>query len=80
MTNVVELAQWRAHKAAQSAELPALECPKCEAICQAVKVDEEGATVYRCVGAEHRAFAWRITEDGSMLSGLRGTRSVYLTP
>jgi formate hydrogenlyase subunit 6/NADH:ubiquinone oxidoreductase subunit I len=77
MPNVVSLTQWREQKSAQIATLPALECPKCEDVCPAQSLTEEGATVYRCTNPAHRAFSWRIAEDGSMLSGVKGNRPYY---
>lgn len=74
MNNVVVLNDWRAAKAAQMAQMPELECPRCWVSRKAVNVTPEGMETYRCVGPGHRPFFWRIDVDGAMLAGKVGKR------
>lgn len=74
MTTVVEIQGWRARKAAAVAAAPPLECPTCETVCQAVNVDADQCTTYRCAGHGHLALTWRIDASGDMLRGASGRR------
>lgn len=71
---VVQFQGYKDRKAAELATYPALECPKCDALCAPHKVDDLQAVHYRCAGNGHRAHTWRIAEDGVMLSGAKGNR------
>lgn len=66
---IIEMKGWRERQKAQAKELPALECPKCETECSALRTDTHGSTIYRCAGNGHRALTWRIDVDGAMLHG-----------
>lgn len=74
---VIEMSTWRQRVTDILASYPALECPKCETLCQPVKIDAEGSVIHRCQGNGHRAMSWRIAQDGSMLRGLTG-RNPYI--
>lgn len=71
---VIQIEGFKAKKAAELAEYPALECPVCDTLCLPVKVDSEGSVHHHCKGNGHRAMTWRIASDGSMLRGRTGKR------
>lgn len=74
MTNVIEMQGWQARKATAVAGSAPLECPSCETLCNAVNVDADQCTTYRCVGHGHRALTWRIDASGAMMRGASGRR------
>ncbi|WP_341744614.1 hypothetical protein [Azonexus hydrophilus] len=74
MGQVIEIAGWAEKKVQAVADTPPLECPQCGTNCAAINVEADGTTAYRCKGNGHRAIAWRIDADGSMLRGLVGKR------
>lgn len=74
MGQVIAIDGWADKKAKTVAAAPPLECPQCGTSCAAVNVEANGTTAYRCQGNGHRAVAWRIDAEGSMLRGLVGKR------
>lgn len=74
MGDLVEMAGYQERKAVELSTYPALECPRCEALCSPVKIDSEGSVHHRCQGNGHRAITWRIAVNGDMLSGSKGSR------
>lgn len=51
-----------------------LECLRCGVVRPPVSVAPGPIVTYRCDGPGHRPYAWRIDEDGDILSGLKGRR------
>lgn len=74
MAEIINMAGWREQKSTVVQAAPAIECPQCEHLSQAVNVEVSGATTYRCIGHGHRALTWRIDVNGDMLRGAVGRR------
>lgn len=65
---------WREQKSTIVQAAPAIECPQCDYLTEAINVGVDGETTYRCVGHGHRALTWRVDGEGNMLRGVTGRR------